>query len=276
MWLENIRFNETHYGFNETIKISNHDSGKSLVLAAGPGFKKFMRENMEKIVSRRNDLTIVACDGALPVLSQFDCVPDYVVTVDGRQDVSDFYEKSRNILKGITAILSTTAHPDVVKECITADLKIKWIQPFFNDGNNTSFFRSKITSLKMGGNVGTTAYLFSALLLRSKFIGLMGIEFAWSDETPYHDTQYYKNLLNALDNDHEKTVKHYVRVKNPRDGRTYVADPVYYAYYLMFREIWDELPKSLQEKTFNLTQQGIVNIDRLKYISVDEYLSLKI
>ena len=273
LWLENIRYNERHHGFKETVKVSKH-GGKSLVLAAGPSFKKFMHGSMEKIVSRRNDLTIVACDGALPVLSQFNCVPDYVVTVDGLQIVSNFYKKSRSILKGVMAILSTTAHPDVVKECIAADLKIKWIQPFFNDGKNASFFRHGITSLKMGGNVGTTAYLLSALLLKSKSIGLMGIEFAWSDETPYHDTQYYKNLLNALDNDHEKAVKHYVRVKNTRDGRTYVADPVYYAYYLMFREIWNELPRSVRENTFNLTPQGIVNIDNLRYISIDEYLNL--
>ena len=245
-------------------------------MAAGAGFKRFMHESMERIVSRRNDLTIIACDGALQVLSQFNCVPDYIVTVDGLQIVSNFYKKSRNILKGSTAILSTTTHPDVVEECIAADLKIKWIQPFFNDGNNTEFFRPEITSLKMGGNVGTTAYLFSSLMLRSKLIGLMGIEFAWSDETPYNDTQYYKNLLSAVNNDHEKAAKHFVHVKNPRDGMTYIADPVYYSYYLMFREIWNELPKSVQEKTFNLTQQGILNIDRLIYISVDDYLSLKI
>ena len=230
LWLDNIINNEKHFGFKETVKVSNQNGKKSLVIAAGPSFKKVLQENIEEIVSRRNDVTIVACDGALPVLSQYNCIPDYVITVDGLEIVSEFYKKSRNILKGVTAILSTTAHPDVVKECISADLKIKWIQPFFNDGNNTSFFRPGITSLKMGGNVGTTAYLFSALLLKSKSIGLMGIEFAWSDETPYQDTQYYKNLLSALDNDHEKTVNHYVRVKNPRDGKTYVADPVYYAY----------------------------------------------
>ncbi len=275
MWLENIRSNEQHYGFKETIKAFNHyNDKKSLVLAAGPSFKKFMHESMEKIMSRRNDVTIIACDGALPVLSQFDCVPDYVVTVDGLQIVSDFYKKSRNILKGITAILSTTAHPDVVNECVKANLNIKWIQPFFNDVNSIDFFRPGITSLKMGGNVGTTAYLLSTLLLKSKYSGLMGIEFSWSDETPYHDTQYYKNLLNALDNNHEKAVKHYVRIQNPRDGKIYLADPVYYAYFLMFREIWNELPQSVRENTFNLTFQGILNIPDLKYISTDEYLQL--
>ena len=225
-------------------------------------------------MNKRNDVIIIACDGALPALSQYNCIPDYVITVDGRQDVSDFYKKSRNILKDVTAILSTTAHPDVVKECDNANLKIKWIQPFFNDDNDTTFFRHGLTSMKMGGNVGTSAYLFSALLLKSKHIGLMGIEFSWSDETPYYDTQYYKNLLNVLDNDHQKTVDHYVRVKNPRDGKTYVADPVYYAYSLMFREIWEELPNKIQQNTFNLTPQGILNIENLKYITVSEYLDL--
>lgn len=275
MWLENIRSNEQNYGFRETIKAFNqHNDKKSLILAAGPSFKKFMHESMEKILNRRSDVTIIACDGSLPILSQFDCVPDYVVTVDGLQIVSDFYKKSRNILKGVTAVLSTTTHPDVVNECVKSNLDIKWIQPFFNDDSSADFFRSGITSLKMGGNVGTTAYLLSTLLLKNKYSGLMGIEFSWSDETPYHDTQYYKNLLKALDNDHEKVVKHYVRVKNPRDGKIYLADPVYYAYFLMFKEIWNELPQNLKENTFNLTSQGILNIPELKYISTDEFLRM--
>jgi hypothetical protein len=275
MWLENIRSNEKLHGFNETIKTINSNSDKkSLVLAAGPSFKKFMRESMEKIMIRRDSVTIIACDGALPVLAQFDCVPDYVVTVDGLQIVSDFYKKSKNILKNVTAILSTTAHPDVVNECVKSDLKIKWIQPFFNDGNSIDFFRSGITSLKMGGNVGTTAYLLSSLILKNKLSGLMGIEFSWSDETPYHDTQYHKNLLEASENDYEKAVKHYVKIKNPRDGKIYFADPVYYAYFLMFKEIWDELPKNIRENTFNLTSQGILNISDLKYINTDEFLKL--
>jgi hypothetical protein len=275
MWLENIRSNEKNHGFNETVKTcKNVIEKKSLVLAAGPSFKKFMHESMEKILANRKDMTIIACDGALPILAQFDCVPDYVVTVDGLQIVSNFYKKSKNILKNTTAILSTTAHPNVVNECVKSDVNIKWIQPFFNDGNDIEFFRSGITSLKMGGNVGTTAYLLSSLLLKNKISGLMGIEFSWSDETPYHDTQYYKNLLEASGNDHEKAVNHYVKVKNPRDGKTYLADPVYYAYFLMFSEIWNELPNSVKENTFNLTSQGILNISDLKYISTDEFLIL--
>jgi len=272
-WLENIRYNEEHFEFHDTVKISNQVR-KSLIIAAGPSFKKHNQENMEEIMKRRKELTIVACDGALPVLSQFDCKPDYVVTVDPLQIVSNFYKKSRNILEGVTAVLSINTHPDVVKECINANLKIKWIQPFFNDGKNATFFRSGVTSLKMGGNVGTTSYLFAAFLLKSKFIGLMGIEFAWSDETPYYDTQYYENLVNVLDNDHKKAIKHYVRIKNPRDGKMYVADPVYYAYSLIFKEIWGELPQSVRENTFNLTPQGIVDVDQLKYINIDRYLEI--
>jgi len=276
MWLENIKSNEKKFGFNETVKpIKNSSSNKkSLILAAGPNFKKFMHESMERILAKRKDLTVIACDGALPTLSQFDCIPDYVVTVDGLQIVSNFYKKSANILKNVTAILSTTAHPDVVNECAKADLNIKWIQPFFNDGKSIEFFRSGITSLKMGGNVGTTAYLFSSILLKNKISGLMGIEFSWSDETPYQDTQYYKNLLEASGNDHEKAINHYVKVKNPRDGKIYLADPVYYAYFLMFSEIWNELPLNIKENTYNLTPQGILNIPDLKYINTDEFLRL--
>lgn len=273
MWLENLRYNENHYGFKDTVN-STDGVKKSLVFAAGPGFKKVIHESMEKIVKRRDEFTIIACDGALPILSQFNCVPDYVVTVDGDQIITKFYKNTREILDGVTVILSTTVHPDVVEECINNGAKIKWIQPFFKNSENKEYFRDGITSLKMGGNVGTASYLFAALPLKSKMIGIMGIEFAWSDETPYNDTQYYKPLLQVLDNDKEKVTKHYVHIKNPRDGRTYIADPVYYAYFLMFKEIWGELPVEIQKRTYNLTHQGIINIDNLRYISIDTYLEL--
>ena len=274
MWLENIKYNEEHYGFKDTINNLQTKASKTIVVAAGPAFRKVMRSNLELIMTKRENVTIVSCDGALSMLSQLNITPDYVVTVDPKLIILEHYKKSKNILNGTTAILATSTDPHVVEECINAGAKIKWIQPFFKNNGDEPYFRDGITSFKMGGNVGTTSYLIASFALRSKLIGLLGIEFAWSDDTPYSDTEYYEELLDGLENNPNKVQEYFVHQNNPRDGKTYIADPVYYAYFLMFKEIWKDLPIEVKESSFNLTSEGILNINGLKNIDVNKFLEL--
>jgi hypothetical protein len=275
LWLENLHKNEKDFGFKKTIREINPIKAKSLVLAAGPESKKIFGENFKVINQKRKDLTIVACDGALKMLSSNDCIPDYIVSVDGDPIIANFYKNSKELLNGVTVILATTIHPDVVQHCIDGGAKIRWVQPFFKDTPHTEFFRKGIPSIKMGGNVGTASYLFTSLVLKGNPIGLMGIEFAWSDETPYSQTQYYEKLMEALDQKSEKVKKQFVHVKNKVDGKTYIADPVYYAYSLMFKEIWDEeLSLEIKQRTYNLTMGGILSMNDLKGINIENFLEI--
>ena len=210
----------------------------------------------------------------MSTLSQNNCNPDIIVSVDGAQIISNFYKKSKKILDGTTVILATSIHPDVVEQCIDGNANIKWVQSFFNCDQHKKYFRNGIPSIKMGGNVGTASYLLTSLVLKANPIGLMGIEFAWSDETPYHNTQYYDKLLNLLDKDPDRVKDHFIHVKNPRDGKTYVADPVYYAYFLMLKEIWEELPLEIKKNTHNLTKAGILDLNELRSINIQEFMEM--
>ena len=96
MWLENIQYNEKKYGFNDTLNGIKIKSSKTLVIAAGPTFKKVFGKNFQEIMKKRNEITIVACDGALSMLTEINCIPDYVVSVDGDPIIANFYKKSNN------------------------------------------------------------------------------------------------------------------------------------------------------------------------------------
>jgi hypothetical protein len=126
----------------------------------------------------------------------------------------------------------------------------------------------------MGGNVGTASYLLTSVVFKGNPIGLMGIEFAWSDETPYYNTQYYDKLLNLLDQNSERVKNHFIHIDNSRDGKTYMADPVYYAYFLMLKEIWEELPLEIKKNTYNLTKAGILNLNELRSINIQEFVNM--
>jgi len=274
LWLDNIRINEKRFGFNNTIREIKPNHSRTLVLAAGPESKKNNKKIFEKINQQRENITIVACDGALSTLSQNDCIPDIIVSVDGAKIISKFYKNSKEILNGTTVILSTSIHPDVVEQCVDGGAKIKWVQPFFNCDSHKEYFRNNIPSIKMGGNVGTASYLLTSLVLKGNPIGLMGIEFAWSDETPYNNTQYFDKLMKSLNKNSEHAKNHYIHIKNTRDGRTYMADPVYYAYFLMLKEIWEEMPIEIKQNTYNLTKGGILNLRDLKNVNMEEFMEI--
>jgi hypothetical protein len=275
LWLQNILENEKRFGFKNTIREIKIKHKKSIVLAAGPESKKKFSKDFKIIEKERENITIVACDGALSTLSQNNCIPDIIVSVDGAQIISKFYKNSKEMLNGTTVILSTSIHPDVVEQCIEGNAEIKWVQPFFNCDSHKEYFRKGIPSIKMGGNVGTASYLLTSLVLKGNPIGLMGIEFAWSDETPYSSTQYYEKLMENLEQKSDSAKNHFIHIKNTRDGRTYMADPVYYAYFLMLKEIWEELPIEIKENTFNLTKAGILNLTNLKNINIEDFVKVK-
>ena len=96
MWLENLQINEKDFGFNDTISGIKTEHSKSLVLAAGPESKKVFGDNFNFINKERKNLTIVACDGALKMLSQNNCIPNYVVSVDGDPIIANFYKFSQD------------------------------------------------------------------------------------------------------------------------------------------------------------------------------------
>ncbi len=274
LWLENILYNEKNFGFNSTIREIIPFNSKAIVLAAGPESKKNI-EDFKIINKERDNIKIVACDGALSTLKKNNCAPDIIVSVDGAQIISNFYKNSKELLKNTTVILATSIHPDVVEQCIEGGAKIKWVQSFFNYDSHKEYFRKGIPSIKMGGNVGTASYLITSLVLKAKHVGLMGIEFAWSDETPYSSTQYYDKLMNVLDEKHEAVQNHFIHIKNQRDGKTYMADPVYYAYFLMLKEIWSELPIEIKHNTYNLTKAGILDLNNLESTNIEEFMRVK-
>ena len=49
------------------------------------------------------------------------------------------------------------------------------LQPFFKNNDDEPYFREGVTSMEMGGNVGTSCYLLSCFALKSKPIGLLAI-----------------------------------------------------------------------------------------------------
>lgn len=300
-WLKNILRNKEYPGFTRTVKELKgiHRYRKAVVIAAGPGFKRFGLGDLE-LLKKHPEVIRVACDGALPTLGQARLMPHYVVSVDAHPVVANFYRRFFVFASGLTEgdypgtydekrepitprfLLSTTIHRDVVEEVFNRRQSIFWWQSFSKDkaelpawtggGSPEKFFQEGVPVIQTGGNVGTTSLIIARFLLGCTRVGLLGLEFAWSDETPLMSTQYYGELMKILGGDEDRVKQHFKRVYNKRDGQWYVADPVYYAYLIAFRRLWGLLKPEERASIFNLTKQGILSADGLKTISVDKFL----
>lgn len=281
-WLKNIRLNQKHLGFTRTVRLLRdaYLGQKAVVIGAGPAFKRFGTEDLAKIRGRE-EIVKIACDGALQTLYENGVEPDIVASVDCHPVVANFYRRTR-FNKPPMFLLSTTVHRDVVTEIVSkyGETRIFWWQAAHAQDlykvkrgyDASKLYVPNIPAVYTGGNVGTTCFVIASQLLGCRPIGLLGLEFAWSDETPYSSTQYYEQILKLVDGDSKRLHKHFIRVMNRRDGKTYIADPVYFAYSVAFRGLWGMLHLNVRRSTFNLTKQGILSARGLKTITMDEFI----
>lgn len=266
-WLHNIQVNQDTIGFHNDISLfrNAHQNQKAVVIAAGPGFRRFGMKDLS-LLREHSEVTKISCDGALPMLAEANIIPQYVTSVDCHPVCANFYRRffekiPYNAEGAMNAFLSTTVHRDVVQILLDHGVNIYWWQAFRKETapdrkRQLGFDPSKlyvdgIMSLATGGNVGTTCFIIASQLLKSSPIGLLGIEFAWSDETPYASTQYYDELMKLVDGDPERLHAHFKRVKNHRDGKTYIADPVYYCFSEDTRALTKKGFKSYSEITYD-------------------------
>jgi hypothetical protein len=242
-----------------------------VVVGMNATFREQGLEDLKKVMN--SGVITIACDIALPILSELGTPPTFVCSVDSHPVVANFYRRSQNILRaGVTALLSTTIHRDVVDECLKAGVNVRWIQGFSEE--QMDFYRPTVIPVSSGGNVATTCYVIAAGHFRCKPVGLLGIECAWSDETPYYTLDDFKSVMRMAGINPNKAIRRFRKVYNRQNQKTYVADSTYWYYRQLFRELWKLLPIQIRRNTYNLTREGILSAKGLRQVSVKEFLDI--
>ena len=273
MWRDNFNWNLSTTHFHPPAnELENTRKGeKAVIIAAGPAFKAKGLEILDKIYDAKPRPFVIACDGALRLFDKSEHTPDVVVSIDGDPIVAKFYEAE--LKRKHMVLLATTIHRSVVTKALERGYSVYWFQsPMPKELQDINV----INMLKVftGGNVGTTSSVLAWGLFGCRPIGLLGIEFAWSDETPYYDTQYYPHLKEALHGDEEKIKKQFVTLYNPWVKKKFIADPVYYAYSVAFKGMWDDLPADVKQGMFTLTPEGIICKTGITYKPLETFLEM--
>ena len=256
LWQTNITENSLLFGFGQTIKVLKdiHKNEKVIVFAAGVHPDWQNRNNLERIYSAKKRPLVIACDCSLPLFAELGYTPDYVVSADGSPLIAKYYwRKLRGKPKG--ALLCTTVHPTTTETITQYGWPIYWMQNYSPE----ELRLDNIPSILPVGNVGSTAWLV-AWYLGCKPIGLLDIEFAWSDEVPYRavgerfQRAGYKTYL------------------NPIAHRYYMADYIYSVYLDVFAHCIRS-GSAIGKHTVSLTKEGIICKSGIKYKSLESFLA---
>ena len=99
-------------------------------------------------------------------------------------------------------------------------------------------------------------------------VALTGVDFSYYGDTPYRNTQYYKEMVDIFG---EKDLdRAYVWIKNPHLGSEFFTDPA----YLWYRNCFLELAADADCVTYNCTQGGILFGESVRFADLKQFLAM--
>ena len=124
---------------------------------------------------------------------------------------------------------------------------------------------TKAPCMVTGGNVGTSAFVFAAAILKAQNVVLTGMDLGYPPDNPISETQYYPELLEMFG---ERIAEAFIKVYNPHLHETWYADPTYYWFRQGFLEIVDMVTCDV----YNCTEGGILFGPSIKFMKLAHFL----
>lgn len=174
--------------------------------------------------------------------------------------------------KNMRIALSTSASQAVVDRVLASGMEIYWWNPMWDDPDNEGGVTwglqelNGLPAVNAGGNVGSAAWMMADAVLGKRHVALTGMDFAYYDDTPYRNTQYYREAVDLVGEDNLDSL--YIRIRNPHTGSLFFTDPA----YMWYRESFLELAADAECKTYNCTGGGILFGEPVSFIPLEEFL----
>jgi hypothetical protein len=311
LWLENaernLAFRDKGRSLAELRDARLKPGEHAVVIAAGPSLKR--RNPATALLNAGYGGTVIASESAMSYCLRNGLVPDLVVTLDphasrvvrwfgdpsldeeklaaddyfARQDqdeaFADEMKANHEILNmlnthgsQIKIALSTSTSSAVVDRVLETGMEIYWWNPMLDDPDLPGSVSAQMQAMNgipcvnAGGNVGTASWMMADAVLGMEHIALTGVDFSYYDGTPYLNTQYYKEAVALVGEENLDAL--FVRLENPHIGAFFYTDPA----YLWYREVFLEMVKDSNAKTYNCTEGGILFGDEIETIPLQAFL----
>jgi hypothetical protein len=173
----------------------------------------------------------------------------------------------------IRIAVASSASPAVSGRIYESGMQPYWWNPMYDDYDVEGSLTQKIHAmnrlpcLNAGGNVGTACWVIAHAVLGKERVGLVGMDFGYYPETPYVQTQYYKEILELVGPDRLDEI--YVRLFNPHAHKEFYTDPA----YLWYRNVFLEMVSGAGCETHNCTGGGILFGPGIHWGALKDFLS---
>ena len=286
-WLENFALNLDNIWNEPSAAELSPANGKTklksaIVIGRGPSLKK--KGHLEMLAKSNFNGAIVCCDGALITALKAGVTPErfpnfYVVTIDPRQEISEFYDDKivDQHGDGIKGIFSTLSNPKAVEKARNVGIKIHWLHSLFDYEEGKKSFnqisalmvRAKnhhdgLPAIQTGGNVGTSSWFIAWRILKCPTVALIGINHGWNEDDPWekiisHGSNFVKT--DVVDRKSATFQKLFKKIHNPDFNCDCILDPLFQFYGSALKEFIAVSPEWLT--TINATEGGSIFGDRI-------------
>jgi len=175
--------------------------------------------------------------------------------------------------KDIRIAVSTSASQAVVERVLGSGMQVYWWNPMLDDPDDRHGATAKLQranglpAVNAGGNVGSACWMMAAEVLGKRHVALTGVDFGYYADTPYRNTQYYREAVALVGEENLDTI--FMRVHNPHVDAWFYTDPA----YMWYRECLLEMIADSDSVTYNCTEGGILFGDGVRFMPLAEFLS---
>ena len=195
MWIDNLLLNIPIIQKSDNIsKIKKSEKKTAIIVGAGPSIRE---KNHIKLLKKVNDKTIITTDRMFISLLKEGITPDFVVSLDGLDLISKFYDDPIVNEKIPTqAIMSVTVSPKVIEKFHN---KKFFYTPMVDtidktiSATNTISRLTKTSILSSGGNVGITC-IYVAYYLGYKNILFAGMDQGYTNKEEITKSSHYLDI----------------------------------------------------------------------------------
>lgn len=213
---------------------------------------------------------IFSCERNLVQLLENGIVPDYVLSIDGSEIMTQFIDNPivDRHAERMTGVFATTISPMFLKRWHGKKIFFNAWLDNIDETKSVSLVFQEITrkaTMHTGGNCGTTLW-FLAYYLKANPIVLLGLDFAYPVTIPdLSHTQIWDGIKHLPK---EEILAYYRRETNPF-GNEIITDYVWEA----FKDAWLSWVKEMQEyETIQCSDYTILHQPPLKVMNFREYL----
>lgn len=239
LWLNSLRHNfETITQGKDILDIPKpKPNTPALIIGAGPSLtrKKHLDLLAEAIAKNKNknnkfDCLLFASDRILKECLEHQIIPDYVLTLDGGENVYSFFNHDivDKYSDKISAIMNVVTHPKVVQRW--HGKKYFFINAISDDVlPNVSYIFHLLTNKTELGSAGHTSSLgwSVAYTLGCNPIALIGLDLSYPVDFPVEQSAYYDRLKEIYANDIDKVLSCYARYHHNYFNTDCYYDPVF-------------------------------------------------